>query len=335
MASSSSSSGSTFSHMFARSGRTQFEMPMWHNQYHEQGRQFIFKVVRLGRQPFFLGALCFRRPAVRFDAVSGWSIGSPGALAKGPIKPMLHAFYSADGWPEPTATIYYGSWQQSNLGNAAEPQFARDYGTIIERAEAELAMRAASDVPTIALLRDGAGLIAEILEGTPLTPAAVQGPSGAKRIAAVNVAINGMRAARGCALLTSTGYTREALATLERLKSAHRLALLLGSDTDGTLVERFTSGDDLRNVDVEALEPDAEATTVMIGHFPELSFVQTPSGPRRGVGFVGRANKDDAQHLAITAACLLADIADFAGRTLRADSATESLLRSIEPSGVP
>lgn len=116
-------------------GRTQFEMPMWHNQYHNQGRQFIYKVVRLGRQPFFLGALCFRRPAVEFDASSGWSIGSPGALAKGPIKPMLHAFYPADGWPEPTATIDYGSWQQSNPGSAAEPQFERDYGAVIERAE--------------------------------------------------------------------------------------------------------------------------------------------------------------------------------------------------------
>lgn len=156
--------------------------------------------------------------------------------------------------------------------------------------------------------------------------AAMQGPSGAKRIAAVAIAINAMRAARGCALLTSTGYTREALAVLERLKSAHRLALLLGADTDGTLVERFTNGDDLRDVDVETFEPDAEATAVMISHFPELSFVETPSGPRRGVGFVGQANKDDAARLAITAACLLADIADFVGRIVRADSATESLL---------
>lgn len=34
-----------------------YELPLWHNQFHGTGGEFNFKVVRLGRQPFFLEVL--------------------------------------------------------------------------------------------------------------------------------------------------------------------------------------------------------------------------------------------------------------------------------------
>lgn len=164
--------GAYFQPYVHKVGPTQFEIPLWHNQYHDDGGQFVFKVVRLGQQPFFLGAICFRRPPVGFDAPSGWSIGGPGALSTGPIKETIHAFYPADGWPSPpTGTVDLEEWQAAQPEASTAPQFASDYGGMIERSEAQFALRATRELPRLGLIRDGAGLLAEIMDGPVLVPA--------------------------------------------------------------------------------------------------------------------------------------------------------------------
>lgn len=310
-----------------RVGPTQFEMPLWHNQYHNEGHQFVFKVVRLGQQPFFLGAICFRRPPVRFDAPSGWSIGSPGALSSGPVKEVMHAFYPATGWPSPLGgSLDFEAWQAARAEKSTDAQFASDYGGVIERLEAELGLHAVRDVPRLALLGDGAGLLAEIIDGPVLVPADLQTRAGATRIAALIVAMNAMRAVRGCALLLRSGYTREALAVLERLKSAHRLVVIFRSDQDGALAQRFIDGSDLSEISTSGLGPDPEATSVMGEHLPRMSLVESPSGPQRGLSFVGPGNKEETDRFALMVAALLVDVVDFAARVLRSTGAPPSLV---------
>jgi hypothetical protein len=320
--------GGEFQPHVCQIGPSEYVMPLWHNQYHDKGRHFVFKVVRLGQQRFFLGVICLRIPPVEFGTPSGWIINGPGGLAHGPIKEVIHAFYPADHWPSAVGnSVDLEAWRAAQDEAASSPEVGRDYGGMIERAEANFALSAARDVPKLGLLRDGAGLLAEIMEGPTLVPADLETQAGATRIAAVVIATNAMRAARGCAILLRSGYTREALAVLERLKSAHRLVVVLKSDRDGSLAQRFIDGSDLADVKIPGLEPDLEAITVMGEHVPQMTLVEGPSGsPQRGFGFVGPGNKQETERFALIAAAGLVDIIAFVGRALQPRGAPTSLI---------
>ena len=76
-------------------GRTRFELPLWHNQFHSTGRSFqLQRLSRLGQQPYFLGAICLRRPSWPRRKIR---LGhrQPGALESRAHQARLHAHYPA------------------------------------------------------------------------------------------------------------------------------------------------------------------------------------------------------------------------------------------------
>lgn len=132
-------------------------------------------------------------------------MAGPGGLAAGPIKPQLHAFYPADGGPAATQSLDYDAWKEAQAAAPAKSQFTRDYGTLIERAEAEFATNAAADVPELRLLREGAGILAETLEGQVLVPDDLGSVAGQERIAVLTLALLSLRTVRTCAMLIASG----------------------------------------------------------------------------------------------------------------------------------
>jgi len=296
-------------------GRTRFELPLWHNQFHSIGRSFNFKVVRLGQQPYFLGAICLRRPALGPDAKSGWAIGSPGALSRGAIKPVLHAHYPADGWPSPEESLDY-TRPTPDRDQTGRPVFARDYDALIKRADARLTHLADRDLPDLALVSEGIRLLAQVVESTILMPGDLENSAGSVRIALTTLGLLGLRGARAAVLVLEPGYVPEAGVVLTRLTSAVELAHLVTEDSDGTVAERFLEGAGLDELDPVGWASIAESIAANLEQLPPLSLVQTPLGPRPGLGFSGSRQLPEARELALELAFLLGDMALTCGKVL-------------------
>ncbi len=301
-----------------------YELPLWHNQFYGKGRMFNFKVVRLGRQPFFLGAACFRRPPVDFPSPSGWTMASPGGLAAGPIKPQLHAFYPADGGPEATRSLDFEAWKEAQATGAVHTQFTRDYGTLIERAEAEFATNAAAEVPELRLLRDGAGLLAEALEGQALQPQDLTSVAGQRRIAVLTLALLSLRTVRMCAMLIAAGYLPEATLALERLQSARRLAITIDESEDGTAATQYLDGGGLTDIDPSYTGTELMSLVPMVDQIPDISARAGTTAPGGGLAFVGPRDPEKAKRIAVAAAAMTGDIANIACATLYGDTSAES-----------
>lgn len=309
--------------------RTQFELPLWHNQFHAgQGRSFTFKVVRLGQQPWFLGAICFRQPAVGFDATSGWSIGSPGALSQGPIKPVLHAYYPADGWPVAEETLDYDG--PNDERDERTPLFARDYAGLLKRAEAALLHRADRELPELLLVDEGVRLLAQVIESTVLMPRDLEEHAGQVRIALAVLGVLALRGARALVLLLEPGYVPEAGVVLNRMTSAVELAHLVDQDAEaGTVAEQFLAGAGLDVLDPPTWTNIAEAIAVNIEQLPELGLIQTPLGPRPGLGFAGNRQLPQAKELVVDVACLLTDLTATCAKSLLGGTAPELFVERL------
>jgi hypothetical protein len=310
--------------------RTHFELPLWHNQFHAgEGRAFTFKAVRLGQQPWFLGAICFRRPPVRFDAQSGWSIGSPGALSQGPIKPVLHAHYPADGWPVTEETLDYDG-QERDQTDELMPVFARDYVGLMKRAEATLVHQADRELPELRLLDEGVRLLAQVVESTVLTARDLEVHAGQVRIALAVLGLLALRGARAFVLLLEPGYVPEAGVILNRMTSSVELAHLIAQDDEaGKVAEQFISGAGLDELDPETWASIAEAIAVNIDQMPQLGLIQTPLGPRPGLGFAGNRQLEHAKELAVDVASLLTDLTMICAKTLMGGTAPELFVKRL------
>jgi hypothetical protein len=306
--------------------RTRFEMPIWHNQYHGgEGRAFILKVIRLGQQPWFLGAVCFRRRSVGFDAASGWNIGSPGALTHGPIKPVLHAHFPADGWPEPDLTLDFNP-QQDATADLRLPLFARDYDALMARAEARLVHDADRELPEGALVREGIRLLAEVVERTVLTREDLDEPAGHLRIAMSVLAILTLRGGRAFLLLVEPGYVPEAGVVLNRMTSAVELARLIDEDAeDAEIAKQFIDGAGLDELEPETWSNIAQAIGANITQLPRLGLIQTPLGPRPGFGLAGTRDSERAKEATVDAAAVLLSMTVLCGKVLLGDTVPELL----------
>jgi hypothetical protein len=299
-----------------------FVMPLWLNQYQDGGRPFNLKVVRLGQQPFFLGAICFRRPGPKTEAASGWSIGSPGALAAGPIKPVLHAHYPADDWPESANSLDFGRWSPVKEDEPAAPSFGKDYSRLLERHEAELATRAARDLPELSFLRDASALLAEVIDGQLLLPQDLEDDPA--RVGVSTLALLGLRASRAIYLLLAAGYVSEARALVARLLATLHAASVL-RDNPTSSAQRFIDGAGLADLAPDAWLQIVGSVDVSVADVAGMSLVEAPGGPRPGLGIAGQREPGRAKPLALVSASMVADLALLAHTIVRNDSSSRSL----------
>ena len=263
-----------------------------------------------------------------FDADSGWSIASPGALTEGPVKPMLHAFYPADGWPEPEISLDY----TGHTGDQAEeslPVFARDYDRMIRQAEALLVHQAGRDLPELSLVGEGVRLLAQVVESTILTRNDLEGPPGYIRIALATLALLALRGARACVLLIEPGYVPEAGVMLNRVTSAAELGQLVAGDLTGGIASRFLEGAGLNELEPDTWSSIAESIAANIEQLPPLGLVDSPLGPRPGLGFAGARQLQTAHELVLDAAYLLSEMALTCGQVLLGGTAPELFAKRL------
>lgn len=311
-----------------KTGPRAFEMPLWHSQFMTEGRAFNFKVVRLGRQPFFLGAICFRRPKVRFDSASGWVINGPGGLSDGPVKPVLHAFYPAEQKLESMRSLDLAEWGEPRDPSEPQGEFGRDYATVSERIEAEFGARASREVPELDLLRKAAALVARILDGVVAVPDEVGTPEGLKKATIAILTTLGVRTARACSILIAAGYVPEASVLAARLVSALILAGLVEDDVDGDHLRKVAQGATLAQIDPAAWSQLSAALAHNLTQVPQISTVEGAAGPRAGIS-LGPSREPRQRGLALGIAVQLTEIARVARDTLLEDSADQSLAQEL------
>jgi len=245
-----------------------------------------------------------------------------GALTQGPVKPVLHAHYPADGWPTAHETLDYRE-QERDGGDELLPVFARDYDALMKRAEAALVHRADRELPELQFVSEGVRLLAQVVESTVLTARDLENPAGQVRLALAALGLVALRGARAFVLLVEPGYVPEAGVILNRMTSAVELARLVDDDEEGTVAERFIAGAGLDELDPDTWTNIAQAIAANIEQMPPLGMIQTPLGPRPGLGFAGNRQLAQARDLTVDVAFLLTDLTLICGKTLLGDTAPE------------
>ena len=308
-----------------KTGPKRFELDLWLNQFMRDGAAFNLKVVRLGQQPWFLGAAAFRRPPVVSDGgpSSGWVIASPGAMTNTWVKPVMHAYYP-DAGLKIERSLDYDEWT-TPTGDGEETEetgrFARDYRSLFERAEAELKLRSPREVPILDLIKEGTAVLAEILDGVWLQPLEAAGPEGPVRTVIAVLSVLGLRAARAFNILLASGYVPEAASMVGRLQSVFRVASQVREDQSGDVALRLIEGADLKDLDPEGWDAAREAMEIHLAQMPGLTTVATASTVRPGFGFAGQREAPREAYLGGVALIALADIALIAFVILRGEEA--------------
>lgn len=308
-----------------KTGPKQFELDLWLNQFMRDGAAFNLKVVRLGQQPWFLGAAAFRRPPMVSDGgpSSGWIMGSPGALTNTSVKPVMHARYP-DAGLKTERSLDYDQWEMPTSDGQEDEEsgrFARDYRSLFERAEAELRLRSHREVPILDLIQEGTAVLAEILDGVWLQPLQAAGPEGPVRAVIAILSVLGLRAARAFNVLLAAGYVPEAACMVGRLHSLFRVAVHVREDQSGDAPLRLVEGAEFKDLDPEGWEEAREAMEIHLAQMPGLTTVATASTVRPGLGFAGQREAPREAYLGRVALSALSDIALIAFVILRGDEA--------------
>jgi hypothetical protein len=325
--------GIAFQQYVRKTGPKRFELDLWLNQFMRDGAAFNLKVARLGHQPWFLGAACFRRPwiASKDGPASGWIIGSPGARTKTPVKPVMHAHYP-DAGLEIDRSLDYDQWTMPPVdGEEAEEtgRFGRDYRSLFERVEAELKLRAPREVPILDSLQEGTAVLAEILNGVWLQPLEAAGPEGPVRAVIAILSALGLRAARAFNMLLAAGYVPEAASMVGRLQSVFRVASQVRDDQSGDVALRMMEGAELKDLDPEGWEAARGAMEIHLAQMPGLTTIATGSTVRPGLGFAGQREAPREAYLGTAALIALADIALIAYVILRAEDAPRPIKQRL------
>jgi hypothetical protein len=285
------------------------------------GAAFSLKVVRLGQQPWFLGAAAFRRPPMVSDdgPSSGWIMGSPGARTNTWVKPVMHAHYPDVGL-KIERSLDYDRWTAPTVGDETG-RFARDYRSLFERAEAELRLRSLREVPILDLIQEGTAVLAEILNGVWLEPLEAGGPEGPVRAVTAVLSVLGLRAARAFNMLLGAGYVPEAASMVGRMQSVFRVAAEVREDQSGMVAQRLIQGADLKDLDPDGWEAAREAMEVHLAQMPAPTAIATAYQVRPGLGFAGQREASRETYLGRVALIALADIALIAFMILRGEEA--------------
>jgi len=333
--------GLMFQPYVRKTGPREFEMDLWLNQFLPDGGAFNLKVVRLGQQPYFLGAVFFRRPwhAGGGAPPSGWIIGSPGARTRGWIKPVMHAHYPGNGI-EIERSLDYGQWTPDQPGesddadgtdSAPEARFARDYRRLFQQAEAELLVRAPREVPVLDVVHEGTAVLAEMMDGVQLLPIAQTGPAGAVRAATAILVVIVMRAARSFALLVGAGYAAEAASLAGRMQSAVSAARQIRDDESGEVALRLVGGATVKDIDPELWEQSRHAMEVHLGQLPGLSPIVGPAGSMQpGIGFAGQRDPRRDNHLGNIVLLAIGELSSIAFPILRGDGAANEIRERVD-----
>src|SRR5665213_2615742 len=113
------------------------------------------------------------------------------------------------------------------------------------------------------------------------------------------------------------------------MTSAVELAHLVADDNGGNAAERFLDGAGLNELDPETWANIAESVVANIDQLPPLGLIETPLGPRPGLGFAGARQLPEARELALDTAFLLCDMALTCGKVLLGGTAPELFAKRL------
>lgn len=200
---------------------------------------------------------------------------------------------------------------------------------MIRQAEALLVHQAGRDLPELSLVGEGVRLLAQVVESTILTRNDLEGPPGHIRIALTTLALLALRGARACVLLIEPGYVPEAGVMLNRVTSAMELGQLVADDLTGGIAKRFLEGAGLNQLEPDTWSSIAESIAANIEQLPPLGLVDSPLGPRPGLGFAGTRQLQTARELVLDTANLLSEMALTCGKVLLGGTAPELFAKRL------
>lgn len=312
--------------------RTRFSLPLWLNQY-EDGRTFDLQVVRLGRQPFFLGAVCFRLPVVPFGQ-SGWILNGPGALSPTSVKHVLHAAYPMAVEGDFVESLDYEP-NISAVQITSNERFVADQEGTMLAAEVRSLRDAASSLRALHIARRATSLLKDVIGIYRLEQRDLMSAPGLQRAATVALATIIFRSARSCQLCVAAGYVPEALGLRMRLLVACWRAEVVLAENSGDAARKVLSGqpspiDDGSGARASPLAAAVSAGVVgELGQFPDPVSVETPDGTVPAIPLQGGTNVAAANRLLLETADATLVFSLRASAILR-PSESEDLCRDIE-----